>query len=157
MTTTKKSDELFPTSAFFNINHLGLSEKYRFNAKQTFLRSTSNFCKLIGIQELHASSATAQDCFFSHFSDFAVLYNVKIGCLGQCIMIDRSFLARCGIAARQFENEHDILEEDCPMDNLSYHHLIFISGVAHAFWWQDEATMHLFINIYWCIILCKLS
>lgn len=151
MRGAKLLEDLFPIFDFININHLALSDKNRFNAKQIFFRAMF-VIHCLSVQELHLSSARDQHCFFQCFPIHAILYNTQAGCLGQCILICRKLLNKCRIAFMPFDFEHGILDKKRPMDNRNYHHLIFIPGVTHGFWWQVEYCMHLslslFVNIY---------
>ncbi len=71
----ESQQKLFPDSAFMNINHLGLSNKSRFDCKQTCVLDLAKRNILIGIEELHVSPGRAQDAFFSHITTHNALYN----------------------------------------------------------------------------------
>ena len=124
----------FPHSAFININHLGLSTKSRFDSKQRYIRHLCKDNDFIGIQELHVSSARAQDAFFDHFTDFHCLYNCAARQPGQCIMIRKQFIDH-----KQLSSLYDF---------NSLHHLIFIPAVAHGVWCKEQGAIKLLVNVY---------
>ena len=138
---------LFPDTAYININHLGLAQKPRFNAKQKLIRTLAARNVFVGVEELHYSSARAQDCFFDHVASHAVLYNTCASKPGQCLMICRRFLEALGIENDDYDASDGDSDSDVAMDKLSQHHVILIPGVAHAFWWQHDQALKMFVNV----------
>ena len=96
-TSLAATDCPFPNAAVININHLGLSAQTRFNAKQKLVRDLTTRNDLIGVEELHVSSARAQDVFFDHFHNFTTFYNINAMSPGQCIMVRNTFLEQNGM------------------------------------------------------------
>lgn len=139
---------LFPDTAYININHLGLAQKPRFNAKQKLIRTLAARNVFVGVEELHYSSARAQDCFFDHVASHAVLYNTCASKPGQCLMICRRFLEALGIENDDYDASDGDSDSDVAMDKLSQHHVILIPGVAHAFWWQHDQALKMVVNVY---------
>ena len=124
---------LFPPSAFINLNHLGLSQKRRFDAKQRWILSLAARNDLIGVQELHASAARAQDCFFKHVATHTALYNSGGDQPGQCILISNKFLSTIGL------HPETLVE--------SPNHVHLVPEAAHGFWWRIGRQVKLFVNV----------
>ena len=63
--TIDNNSLLFPDCGFWNMHHLGIADKKRFNAKQKFLKEILLTSVLVGLSEVHASPARAQSLFFA--------------------------------------------------------------------------------------------
>ncbi len=131
---TTPVDAPFPHSAFININHLGLSKKKRFNAKQSLIKMLARRNDFVAVEELHVSPARAQESFFDHVGSHVVLYNSHGNAPGQCIMINKSFSKQLGF--------------ELTVEALTHNHQIFIQNVAHAFWWIEGNTCKMILNTY---------
>ena len=44
-----------------------------------------------------------------------------------------------------FESAHDSESSDAPMCTIHHHHVIFIAGVCHAFWWDSGHQLNVFV------------
>ena len=106
---------LFPATAFININHLGISQRSRFNAKQRLMARLASRNVFVGVQEIHLSPARAQAEFFDHLTSHSVLYNADGVAAGTAILIQKAFLEKVGV------------------DDASLNHWVIIPNVAHAF------------------------
>ena len=124
------TNPLYPDSAFININHLGVSQRSRFNAKQRLMARVTRDNTLIGMQELHLSPARAQDVFFAHLPSHLVLYNSDGVAPGTALLIKHSFLEEVGIT------------------DASQHHIVISHNVSQAFWWCADGVTFVFINFY---------
>ena len=132
MTQHNTEAPIVPPSAFININHLGLSEKERFDDKQHLIRSLARRNSVLGIQELHCSSARAQDLFFNHFASHIALYNSSGTAPGQALMVSRSWLDSLNL---------------CP-DDAKLQHCIVVPNVAQAFWAKSANKILCICNVY---------
>ena len=102
----------------------------------------------MGVEELHSSTAGAQDCFFDHIRNHVALYNAGDASPGQCILINKQFLESRGISTVPRGGTESDSDSDVNMDVIDHHHVIFIAMVAHAFWWQEAGRTLLFVNVY---------
>ena len=74
-------------AAFYDIDHLGLSTKERFNSKIANARNLVRKYPFVGFIELHASNAVAQDTFFGHLLGTKTLYHCPPGYPGMALSI----------------------------------------------------------------------
>ena len=132
MTRQNEEAPIVPPTAFVNINHLGLSTQDRFDAKQALIKGLAARNRIVGIQELHCSSARAQSLFFDHFVSHVALFNNPDGAPGQVMLLSRSWLETANLS----------------VDSLHSHHCVIVPGVAHAFWLQIGDTILCVCNLY---------
>ena len=89
---------------------------------------------MIGISELHASSAVAESRLFGEVASHRPVYHCGAHCIGQVILVDRGQCALYGIGDEALEGRnwgHDILEE----------------GSVHMLWWQVRPIFRCFVNM----------
>ena len=126
----------FPRTAFWNINHLGLSRPERRNSKITNLKFIARQSEIVGIQEVWNSPAVAEDIFFSNLPDRMQLYNVPESRGGVAMSISRAFAEANSIAydpqTWQSPN-HSCVNED---------------GSCQALHWQAFGRVKVILNFY---------
>ena len=79
----------FPALVVYNLNHLGLGDADRRAAKLRTVRNLLSHHKIVGLQELHATSEIEANVFLFDHLDATVFYDDS---LNLAILVDNTWL-----------------------------------------------------------------
>ena len=124
-------DPDFASAAFYNLHFQCLSDRNMCNRKIANVQHVARNYDVARFSELHASSAIAQEVFFSHVCGIRSLSHCNGRFPGMAISVSERLMATLGTEGKE---------------DLQNHHAVLIEGAAHAFFYDVGARLYL--NVY---------